>query len=39
MKCTRLVSRFRESPRLFILPGSLRDSCTLDAVQYRATLA
>lgn len=32
------VFKFREVPRLFVLPGSLRESCNLDAVQYRATL-
>ncbi len=32
------VFKFRDVPRLFILPGSLRESCTLDAIQYRATL-
>jgi len=30
--------RFRTDPKVFILPGSLRDSCTLDPVQYRASL-
>ena len=32
------VFKFRESPRLFVLPGSLRDSCILDPIQYQATL-
>lgn len=32
------VFKFRDIPRLFVLPGSLRESCNLDAVQYRATL-
>jgi hypothetical protein len=32
------VFKFRESPKLFILPGSLRESCVLDPVQYRASL-
>lgn len=30
--------RFRTAPKVFILRGSLRDSCTLDPVQYRASL-
>lgn len=30
--------RFRSDPKVFILAGSLRDTCTLDAVQYRASL-
>ena len=33
------VFRFREEPQIFILPGSLKLSCTLDAVQYKAFLA
>jgi hypothetical protein len=33
------VFRFRQSPKIFALQGSLRDSCILDAVAYRATLA
>ena len=32
------VFKFRESPRLFMLDGSLKDSCVLDASQYRASL-
>ena len=32
------VFKFREAPRLFVLPGSLRESCILDPIQYRATL-
>jgi hypothetical protein len=32
------VFKFRESPKLFVLPGSLRESCVLDTVQYRASL-
>lgn len=32
------VFKFREAPRLFVLPGSLRESCMLDAVQYRASV-
>jgi len=32
------IFQFRESPKLFILPGSLRESCVLDPVQYRASL-
>lgn len=33
------VFKFREQPKVFVLPGSLRLSCELDAVQYRATIA
>jgi hypothetical protein len=32
------VFKFRETPRIFSLPGPLRKSCTLDAVQFRARL-
>ena len=32
------VFRFREQPRIFMLPGSLRESCILDPVQFRASL-
>jgi hypothetical protein len=32
------VFKFREAPRVFALQGSLRESCVLDAVQYRASL-
>jgi hypothetical protein len=32
------VFKFRETPKLFVLSGSLRESCILDAVQYRASL-
>jgi hypothetical protein len=32
------VFKFRESPKVFVLSGSLRLSCTLDAIQYRASL-
>ncbi len=32
------VFKFRETPRIFSLPGSLRESCTLDPVQFRASL-
>ena len=32
------VFEFREAPKIFILPGSLRDSCDLDPVQFRASL-
>jgi len=32
------VFRFRESPKVFALDGSLRLSCVLDAVEYRASL-
>ncbi len=28
--------RFRANPKLFVLPGSLRESCALDPIQYRA---
>ncbi len=33
------VFKFRESAKIFVLPGSLRESCVLDPVQYRASLA
>jgi hypothetical protein len=29
--------KFRTKPRLFVLPGSLRQTCILDPVQFRAT--
>jgi hypothetical protein len=32
------VFKFRESPQVFFLPGSLRESCDLDPLQYRASL-
>jgi len=32
------VFKFREAPRIFSLPGPLRESCTLDPVQFRARL-
>ncbi len=32
------VFRFRNQPRIFTLPGSLRESCILDPVQFRASL-
>jgi uncharacterized protein DUF3883 len=32
------VFKFSEAPKIFILQGSLRDSCDLDAVQFRASL-
>lgn len=32
------VFKFRETPRLFVLPGSLRESCILDAVQFQASM-
>lgn len=32
------VFNFRDSPKLFVLTGSLRESCILDPVQYRASL-
>lgn len=33
------VFKFREAPRVFVLPGSLRMSCVLDPVQFRASIA
>jgi hypothetical protein len=33
------VFKFREAPKIFRLPGSLRQSCILDASQFRASLA
>lgn len=32
------VFKFRESPKLFMLGGSLRQSCALDPIQYRASV-
>lgn len=32
------VFRFREEPRIFTLPGPLRQSCVLDPVQFRASI-
>lgn len=32
------IHKFREAPKLFVLEGSLRESCVLDATQYRASL-
>ena len=32
------VFKFRERPKIFVLNGSLRQSCILDPVQYRATV-
>lgn len=32
------VHKFREAPKLFVLEGSLRESCVLDPTQYRASL-
>lgn len=32
------VFKFREAPRLFSLPGSLRSNCTLDPTGFRASL-
>lgn len=32
------VFKFRAAPRIFSLPGPLRESCTLDPVQFRARL-
>jgi len=31
--------KFRAEPKVFVLPGSLRQTCALEPVQYRATLA
>lgn len=31
------VFKFREEPKIFTLPGSLRESCDLDPVQFRAS--
>lgn len=33
------IFKFRDAPKMFVLPGSLRKSCDLDPVQYRASLA
>lgn len=33
------VFKFRESPKVFVLSGALRENCVLDAVQYRVSLA
>jgi hypothetical protein len=33
------VFKFRQAPRIFVLPGSLKQSCTLDPVQFRASVA
>jgi hypothetical protein len=33
------VFKFRDQPKVFVLSGSLRQNCILDAVQYRVTLA
>ena len=32
------VNKFRETPKLFVLEGSLHQSCLLDPTQYRASL-
>ena len=32
------IHKFREAPKLFVLEGSLRESCMLDPTQYRASL-
>jgi hypothetical protein len=32
------VFKFRESPKVFVLAGALRENCVLDPVQYRASL-
>ncbi len=32
------VFKFREAPKIFILAGSLRESCDLDPVEFRASL-
>ncbi|MBK7906122.1 MAG: DUF3883 domain-containing protein [Gemmatimonadetes bacterium] len=33
------VFKFRDGPKLFVLPGALRKTCVLDAVQFRASVA
>ncbi len=33
------VFRFRADPKVFVLQGALNESCVLDAVQYRASIA
>ncbi|MCZ8205059.1 DUF3883 domain-containing protein [Gemmatimonas sp.] len=33
------VFKFREAPKVFVLSGALRESCVLDAVQFRVSLA
>ena len=30
--------KFRTAPKVFVLSGSLRQSCQLDPVQYRASI-
>jgi hypothetical protein len=37
--CVYRVFKFRELPRMFILSGSLRATCVLDPVQFRASVA
>lgn len=32
------VFSFRERPRIFTLPGPLRQSCVLDPVEFRASI-
>jgi hypothetical protein len=32
------ISKFRDAQRIFLLPGSLRESYDLDPVQFRASL-
>ena len=32
------IHKFREAPKLFVLEGSLHQSCALDPTQYRASL-
>lgn len=32
------VFKFRDAPKVFVLSGALRETCVLDAVQYRASL-
>jgi hypothetical protein len=32
------VFKFRDAPKVFLLTGSLRDACNLDAVAYRASI-
>lgn len=33
------VFKFREAPKVFVLSGALRETCVLDPVQYRVSLA
>lgn len=32
------VFKFRDSPKVFVLSGALRENCVLDAVQFRVSL-